>query len=94
MNSDFYLPTWLKVETAEGIVSAVALITNTKSCRYQKIVSLYKKATIIAQAEGFGGTNREYLFNTLASLEALNISDPLLEKLAIRVRELLICERV
>jgi cation transport protein ChaC len=85
MNTDIYMPTWLDVETPEGIIKAVALIVNTQSCRYRIVNDMEEKARTIAQAKGPVGSNREYLFNTLAALEELNIHDPLLETLAERI---------
>ncbi|MCD6046577.1 MAG: hypothetical protein K0S08_224 [Gammaproteobacteria bacterium] len=85
MNTDIYSPTWLEVETPEGMIKAVALIVNTQSCRYRVVNDMDEKARTIAQAKGPIGSNRDYLFNTLAALKELNIQDPLLEALAEKI---------
>ncbi|MBL3567146.1 gamma-glutamylcyclotransferase, partial [Rhodovulum sulfidophilum] len=49
---------------------------------------LEEQAQIIARAQGGMGPNDEYLFNTVAHLAELGLSDPDLDWLADRVRAL------
>ena len=85
--SSAYLERQLVVETAVGAVEALAYVIDPGHGQYCRL-DPEEQAQIIARAEGGRGANRDYLWATVAHLEALGISDPDLAWLADRVRHL------
>lgn len=69
-------------------VTALAYVVDRAHEQYVAHLTLEEQAGIIAHAVGGRGPNTEYLWNTVAHLEALGIADPDLEWLAGRVREI------
>jgi cation transport protein ChaC len=78
---------WLKVETAEGEVEALAFCINPGRPDYRRY-DLARQAQAIATAVGERGPNRDYLLATAAHLAELGIPDPEMEDLVARVRAL------
>lgn len=70
-----------------GEVEAVCYVMDQSHAQYSGGLSLEAQAVIIAQATGSAGPNDEYLFNTVAHLVELGISDPDLERLVTLVSE-------
>ncbi len=70
-----YLPRWLKLETAEGPLTALGFIINRQSPRYAGRIPEEKAAAIIAGAVGHVGSCAEYLMHTVAHLEELGLRD-------------------
>jgi glutathione-specific gamma-glutamylcyclotransferase len=70
-----YLPRWLKLETADGPLTALGFIINRQSPRYTGRLSEERTAEIIAGAVGHVGSCAEYLMHTVAHLEELGLRD-------------------
>ena len=66
---------WIKVETDEGPVRALTFAMNRNSGRYISDLGDEKTADMLATACGFRGSMAEYLFSTVAHLEAMGIHD-------------------
>jgi glutathione-specific gamma-glutamylcyclotransferase len=80
-----YLPRWVPVRTPAGAVRAVAFTINRLNERYAGRLPEERVAATIAGASGHLGPCSEYLFNTVAHLEALGIRDRPLMRLRDRV---------
>jgi glutathione-specific gamma-glutamylcyclotransferase len=80
-----YVPRWMPVRTREGTVRAVAFTINRLDERYAGRLPEARVAATIAAASGNLGRCSEYLFNTVAHLEALGIHDRPLTRLRDRV---------
>ncbi|RMH50173.1 MAG: gamma-glutamylcyclotransferase [Alphaproteobacteria bacterium] len=79
----------LPVDLADGRrVEAVTFVSDPGHPQFRPGLDPEEQARIIARAEGPAGTNRDYLFSTLAHLHELGIPDPELDSLAERVRRL------
>ena len=72
-------------------VQAVAYVIDPAHRQYCRF-DLETQAGMIAQAGGGRGRNTDYLFNTVAHLATLGISDPDLDWLNARVRALTVAE--
>lgn len=87
--SDAYLERRLPVALADGRqVTAVTYVIDHDHVQYCAGLDLEDQAAIIAGARGQTGTNADYLWNTVAHLAAIGLSDPDLDWLAERVRHL------
>ena len=80
-----YTPRWVTVRTDAGPVAAVAFTINRANERYAGRLDEGAVAASIARAAGQLGACSEYLFNTVAHLEALGIHDRPLARLRDRV---------
>ncbi|MCX7286060.1 MAG: gamma-glutamylcyclotransferase [Rhodobacterales bacterium] len=87
--SSAYLETTLPVATSAGAIMALAYVIDPDHVQYCGGLPLEEQARIIAAASGGRGPNRDYLWSTTAHLAALGVSDPDLEWLADRVRQLI-----
>jgi cation transport protein ChaC len=84
-----YAPTWVRLRTADGErIPAIAFVINHAHERYASGLADSEVASVVAIAEGRLGACRDYLFNTIAHLEALGLRDRGLERVAMLVREL------
>lgn len=88
MLSGAYVPTWVDIDLGARRVAGVTFVINTDHPRYLPNLSHDEKAARIAKAEGHLGTNRDYLFRTVAALETAGVRDAYLEELHTRVRAL------
>lgn len=86
MVTNAYRPTWVKLRMAGRMVPGVAFVINHGHTRYTGPLCDDEIATVIAVAEGQLGPCRDYLYNTVAHLEALGIQDRGLARLADAVR--------
>lgn len=87
--SSAYLERRLPLDLHDGRrIEAVAYIIDPTHEQYLSGMDLETQARIIAQAQGGRGSNEEYLFNTTTHLTQLGISDPDLDWLSTRVRNL------
>lgn len=68
-------------------VEALCYVLDRTHPQYTGALSLEEQAAIIARAEGPSGTNRDYLFSTVAHLRELGVEDPELFALAEMVGE-------
>lgn len=73
--------TWVKAETAEGIVDAIAFTADTTYPLYSAEPEEEALAEILASAVGTVGTMAEYLLNTVVEMEKAGIHDPYLWRL-------------
>jgi len=69
--------------------TAITYIIDQSHVQYCPDLSLTKQAKIISNAVGERGHNAEYLFNTVAKLNSLDIPDYGLERLETEVRRIL-----
>jgi len=82
-----YKETWLPVRLATGeAVEAVTYVIDPAHQQYCRGLSAAEQAEIIARATGGSGPNFEYLFETVAHLEALGCPDADLAALDAAVR--------
>ena len=87
--SSAYVETRQTVRLDSGhTVTAVTYVIDPDHVQYCGGLPLEEQATIIAQATGGRGPNRDYLWNTATHLAELGIEDPDLTWLATRVRAL------
>ena len=87
--SSAYAEMVLPVQLADGLtVQAVTYVVNRDHSQYCCGLSLGEQARIIAHSSGLRGRNDEYLFNTVAHLAELGISDPDMADLAGKVRQI------
>ncbi len=88
MLSGAYVPTWVDLDLGARHVRGVTFVINMAHPRYLPGLSLDEKAARIAKAEGHLGTNRDYLFRTVAALTSAGVSDTYLDDIHTRVRAL------
>jgi cation transport protein ChaC len=81
MVTGVYLPTWLKVETREGPVSAASFVVDRTHRQYTGRLSLEETAELILQGHGARGPCTDYLANTVRHLEGLGLGAGPLERL-------------
>lgn len=85
--SSAYLERHLPLRLEDGRnIEALAYVVDPDHAQYCGGLALEEQARIIATAKGGRGPNNEYLFNTVAHLDALDIADEELSWLARRVR--------
>ncbi len=88
--SSAYLEKNLTVNLESGeAVSAVTYVIDPNHVQYCENIALEEQAQIISRAVGDRGPNTEYLFNTTDHLAEMRLSDPDLDWLAARVRDLI-----
>ena len=85
-----YCPAVVSMTTPQGSIRGLAFTSNTSHPRYAGELPLRETAAIIATGTGAIGTNRAYLEETAAQLEALEIEDPYVEQLLKEVSSLAI----
>ncbi|WP_245491100.1 MULTISPECIES: gamma-glutamylcyclotransferase [unclassified Mesorhizobium] len=68
-------PRWVQVQTAQGLIRALAFVVNRKGANYMGGLTPDETASILATACGHGGSCAEYLYNTISQLETLGIRD-------------------
>jgi cation transport protein ChaC len=83
-----YVPSFLPVETPQGPLEALAFVINRQSRRYCE-PDLEEAARLIATGRGARGTSLEYLVNVAERLQLVGLSDPSIDALLVRVREVL-----
>lgn len=89
MLSGAYIPTWVDIDLGAQHVRGVTFVMNTAHPRYLPGLSANEKAARIAKAEGHLGTNRDYLFRTVAALTSAGVNDTYLDDIHARVRALI-----
>lgn len=84
-----YQARWVDAEIdGVGKRPAVTFAINKAHPRYEGVLEDEVIASRIAQGEGFLGTNREYLYHTVARLSEMGVTDGPLHSIAARVREI------
>lgn len=88
MVSGAYTPMWLPVDTHRaGTVHAIVFVMDRDYPQYAGALSFEERCRDLALGEGPLGRASDYLFDTVAALEAIDIVDPVLEEYAHRVRQ-------
>jgi cation transport protein ChaC len=83
-----YVPTFVPIETPQGDVEALTFVMNRSSSRYVRL-EIEETARLIVTGRGVRGTCLEYLENLAERLDLLGLSDPDIDELRLRVRQLL-----
>ncbi len=83
-----YAPETLALDTPQGVVQAIVFVAHVANAAYMNDLSLDETAQIVAAAAGHLGTNRDYLVQLAAQLQALDIGDSYIENLHQAVAEL------
>ncbi len=81
MLNNSYVPRWLQVRTDEGVVRALAFTIRHDSPSFAAKMSETETARYIANAEGFVGPCRDYLFETTDALRKEGMADAMMERL-------------
>ena len=81
MLNNSYVPRWLQVRTDEGVVRALAFTIRHDSPSFAAKMSEAETARFIANAEGFVGPCRDYLFETTDALRKEGMADAMMERL-------------
>ena len=76
-----YAPETLALDTPQGVVQAIVFVAHAANAAYMNDLSLDETAQIVAAAAGHLGTNRDYLVQLAAQLQALDIGDSYIENL-------------
>lgn len=76
-----YCPALVPMTTPQGPITALAFVSNTAHPSYVGELPLYETAATIATGKGVLGTNRDYLVQLAAQLQALDIDDPYVAQL-------------
>jgi cation transport protein ChaC len=80
-----YCPALVPMTTPQGPITALAFVSNTTHPSYVGELPLQETAATIATGKGVLGTNRDYLVQLAAQLQALGIDDPYVERLSAQV---------
>ncbi|OUR77809.1 hypothetical protein A9Q83_09840 [Alphaproteobacteria bacterium 46_93_T64] len=81
MLSGAYLPHWGKIKLQGKTVSGLTFVVNRKHSRYLPHLTVDETLIRLAQGEGYLGTSREYLENTIEHLDEINVRDGYLHEL-------------
>ena len=81
MLNNSYVPRWLQVRTDEGVVRALSFTIRHDSPSFAAKMSETETARYIANAEGFVGPCRDYLFETTDALRKEGMADAMMERL-------------
>ena len=76
-----YSPALVPMTTPQGPITALAFVSNTAHPSYVGELPLHETAATIATGKGVLGTNRDYLVQLAAQLQALGIDDPYVAQL-------------
>jgi len=87
MLSGAYVPSWVKVRCAAGDVRAITFAISRGHPRYTGRIAEELIVEAIALAAGPVGPCADYLFNTVAHLEEVGVTDHRLHRLRDRVAE-------
>ena len=88
MLSGAYRPVWLNTMIGDRPVKTLSFAANPKHNRFVGKHDFEATARLIASAQGVFGKNRDYLYSTVAALEAHGVASGPMHKLARRVREI------
>ena len=86
MISGVYLPRWVTLHSPEGNIRAITFVVDRAHQQYIAELPPKKAALHLAKAEGFLGSSRIYLENTINHLDSLGFSDSYLNHLYRLVR--------
>ena len=77
-----YLPTWLQIETPQGIVDGLAFVMNQAHEEFRDVIPTSEACLQISKARGPAGTNRDYIEKLAKQLTRLGIHDETVIELA------------
>ncbi len=83
-----YLPVFVNISTPQGEVEALTFAIDPEGERYAPNLSDEQTARMIAEGGGWIGSNLEYLDSLVDHLQTLGLSDPDIEELHRRAREM------
>lgn len=86
MISGVYQPRWVSLHSPKGNIRAITFVVDRSHNQYIQELPAKKAALHLAKAEGFLGSSRYYLEETIAHLEGLGFSDSYLNHLHRLVR--------
>ena len=86
--TEIYVQRRLNVRMAAQSVAAVTFVVNRAHDQYAANLSDDDAARLVLQGEGQGGSNRDYLANTVVHLDALGIADGPIHRLLDHVESL------
>lgn len=90
MYTGIYRPEWLPVKCdKDGPVTAICFVTDTNHPQFAEPPTVDAAARLIARATGKFGSCRDYLAETLNSLQEIGIEEPALSEVLERVDRLL-----
>jgi cation transport protein ChaC len=81
MITDGYRPVWLALDTADGPLEALSFAADHACQDVRPGIPLEEQARMIAIAQGFLGTNVDYLANVRAHLHHLGVCDSYVDAL-------------
>lgn len=81
MLSPVYLPQWVEVETDEGTIRAMTVVSNPEHQMYAGHLPDERIASLVKSATGVLGSNADYLTQTIASMKGLGLRDSALERI-------------
>jgi len=76
-----YLPRWVRLRVADGVLPAIAFVMNRDHHRYADHLSEADKVAAVATAAGALGSCFDYVASTLDHLAELGVRDPHLERI-------------
>jgi len=76
-----YEPRWLRVQTPQGPLLAVAYVVDRQNHEYMGKLPRARIVATIRRARGVSGSDRDYLINTVRHLDELGIADGPLHRL-------------
>lgn len=82
-----YEPRWLNVEAEGRHVIALAFVVKHDHPQYTRKLTIDEQAEVIAHACGAFGSSADYLERTRVALATHGVTDPYLERLALRVTQ-------
>ncbi|MAL77532.1 MAG: gamma-glutamylcyclotransferase [Sneathiella sp.] len=71
-----------------GTVKGLTFVINRTHSRYIREMDMEETTRLLATGEGHLGTCRDYLTNTIAHLDEMNVKDRYLHELQVKMREL------
>ena len=88
MISGAYHARLVNIHLRGRIVKGLTFVINRRHSRYLRDITLEEKIRLLSTGEGHLGSCREYLNNTVANLDAMNVKDRYLHELQQRLRAL------
>ena len=82
-----YQPRLLNLHTEIGLKRGLAFVANPARPSYAPPMPFDSTVNVVANAVGFNGPCRDYLFDTVKGMKACGIRDHQLEKLAAAVQQ-------
>ncbi len=79
--TSIYEPRWLRVQTPQGALRAVAYVVDRQNREYMGKLPIARIVATIRKARGTSGSDRDYLINTVRHLDELGIADGPLHRL-------------